>query len=72
MNAKLNIVQGKVAFLMRAGKDWVLDSMPDAEVAKIIENGKIEDDSPFPQYPIHVGDYYFSGKKLPPKRTKAK
>jgi len=68
MTAKLKIVQGRVAFLMKAGSDWVLDSMPTAQVDKILAEGKIEDDSPFAQYPIHVGDYYFAGKKIAPKK----
>ena len=60
MGVKLKAENGKVAFMMKSGTHLVGNSMPEAEALKIIEQGKPEK-SDNANFPIKVGDFFFSG-----------
>lgn len=76
MNYKLKNVQGKVNFLLRAGKDLVKNQMAVASAQHIIDTGKMKK-SDVPGYPINVDDkWYFEGdiikKTIPQKEDNTK
>ena len=68
---KLKNVNGKVTFLLRAGKDMVKNQMALASAQHIIDTGKVTK-SDRKDYPICVGDkWYFEGelfKKTAPQK----
>lgn len=62
MKYKLKIVNGKVSFLLRTGKDMVRNQMAPASAQHIINNGKIKK-SNIKDYSINIDDkWYFEGK----------
>ena len=62
MNYKLNNKDGKVAFLLRAGKDMVKNQIAIASAQNIIDTGKVTK-SGRKDYPICVDDkWYFEGE----------
>lgn len=67
MNYKLKNIDGKVAFLLRAGKDMVKNQMALASAQHIIDTGKVTK-SDRKDYPICVDNkWYFEGEAV--KRT---
>lgn len=68
---KLKNVNGKVAFLLRTGKDMVRNQMAIASAQHIIDTGKIMK-SDNKDYPICVDEkWYFEGelmKKVAPRK----
>lgn len=71
MNYNLNNVNGKVSFLLRAGKDLVRNQMAIASAQHIIDTGKVTK-SDIKDYPICVDEkWYFEGelmKKAAPRK----
>lgn len=71
MSYKLKNVDGKVAFLLRAGKDMVKNQMALASAQHIIDTGKLTK-SDRKDYPICVDNkWYFEGEVVK-KTTPAK
>lgn len=72
MNYRLKSKDGKVTFLLHAGKDFVRNQMAIASAQHIIDHGKIKK-SDVKGYPINVDDkWYFEGevyKKTAPQKT---
>ena len=69
MKYTLKSTNGKVTFLLRAGKDLVKNQMAAASAQHIIDNGKILK-SDITGYPINIDNkWYFEGKVV--KRTAA-
>ena len=66
---KLNQVNGKFSFIMRAGKEFVKNEMPVTEAEKLVKNGKITESDNFEGYPVCVNDTYFFAATMP--KTKA-
>jgi len=62
MTYKFNVDEsGKVRFLLKAGKDLVANSMDEAGVKGIVDNGEVTL-SDIPDYPICVDNkWYFEG-----------
>lgn len=70
MNYNLKNTNGKVTFLLRAGKDLVKNQMAIASAQHIIDNGKMLK-SDVEGYPININNkWYFEGKII--KRTAPK
>ena len=70
MNYKLKNINGKVTFLLRAGKDLVMNQMSIASAQHIIDNGKLKK-SDQKGYPIYVDDrWYFEGEIIKKSATK--
>lgn len=70
MNHKLKEIDGKVRFLLRAGKDFVKNEMTIASAQHIIDTGKIKQ-SDVDGYPINVNDtWYFDGEKIQERVSK--
>lgn len=62
MNYKLKNVNGKVSFLLRAGKDMVRNQMSMASAQHLLSNGKVTK-SNIKDYSICVDDkWYFEGE----------
>ena len=58
---KLKEVNGKVSFIMKAGKEFVKNEMPVAEAQKFVKNGKVAESDKFEGYPVCANDtYYFA------------
>ena len=72
---KLTNKDGKVAYLMVAGKDMVSAEMPVEIAQRIISRGDKQTSDRFPGYPLCVdGKYYFSAtpeRKKPKKQREA-
>lgn len=69
MNYRLKNINGKVNFLLRAGKDLVKNQMAIASAQHIIDTGKMKK-SDVPGYPINIDDkWYFEGEII--KKTTA-
>ena len=60
---KLKSTNGKVKCLLKTGKDFVRNEIPVSAAQHIIDTGKMEK-SDKPDYPIHVGDWYFEGEPV--------
>lgn len=58
-NYMLNIVDGKVPYLMRAGKDMVSARANKETVEWLLAKGKIKKSTEFEGYPICVDDIWF-------------
>lgn len=75
MSYKLKTVNGKVAFLLKTGKDFVKNQMAVASAQHIIDTGEVKK-SDVEGYPINVDDkWYFAGevfKKSAPCKTEGK
>lgn len=70
MTYKLKNVDGKVTFLLRTGKQFVMNRMAVASAQHIIDNGKLKK-SDQKGYPINVDDqWYFEGEVIKKKTTK--
>lgn len=62
MNYKLKNTNGKVNFLLRAGKDLVKNQMTLASAQHIIDSGKLLE-SNITDYPINIeNNWYFEGE----------
>lgn len=75
MSYKLKTVNGKVAFLLKTGKDFVKNQMAIASAQHIIDTGEVKK-SDVEGYPINVDDkWYFAGevfKKSAPRKMEGK
>ena len=72
MNYKLKNINGKVAFLLRAGKDLVRSQMAISSAQHIIDNGELKK-SEQSGYPINVDDkWYFEGELYNKKTSRCK
>lgn len=54
---------GKINALLRTGKDFVKSELSLATVNQLIATGELVD-SDRPDYPIHVGEWYFEGDRV--------
>lgn len=62
MSYKLKTVNGKVAFLLKTGKDFVKNQMAVASAQHIIDTGEVKK-SDVEGYPINVDNkWYFAGE----------
>lgn len=72
MSYKLKTANGKVAFLLKTGKDFVKNQMAIASAQHIIDTGTMKKFG-IEGYPINVDDkWYFAGevfKKSAPRKT---
>lgn len=72
MRYRLKTENGKVTFLLKAGKDFVKNRMAVASAQHIIDTGTMKK-SDLKGYPINVDDkWYFAGevfKKPAPRKT---
>lgn len=70
---KLKSINGKVPYIMAAGKDFVKDEMLLAAAEQICFRGTQTTSKLFPDFPICVDDkFYFAGTSTKPKSSKAK
>lgn len=67
----LKEVNGKVSFVMKAGKDFVKNEMPAAQAQKLIDNGKITESDKFADYPVCVNDAYYFAATMPNPKEKS-
>lgn len=69
---KLKSVDGKVSYIMAAGKDFVKDEMSLAAAERICSRGTQTASKLFPGFPICVDDkFYFAGTSTKPKSSKS-
>lgn len=70
---KLKSIDGKVPYIMAAGKDFVKDEMSLAAAEQICSRGTQTASKLFPDFPICVdGKFYFAGTSTKPKSSKSK
>ena len=70
---KLKSIDGKVSYIMAAGKDFVKDEMSLAAAEQICSRGTQTTSKLFPNFPICVDDkFYFAGTSTKPKSSKSK
>lgn len=70
---KLKSIDGKVPYIMAAGKDFVSDEMSLAAAEQICSRGTQTASKLFSDFPICVDDkFYFAGTSTKPKSSKAK
>lgn len=70
---KLKSINGKVPYIMAAGKDFVKDEMSLAAAEQICSRGTQTASKLFPDFPICVdGKFYFAGTSTKPKSSKSK
>lgn len=70
MNIKLKNNNGKVAFLLRTGKDLVRNTMAVASAQHIIDNGTLKK-SDVKDFPINVDNkWYFEGEPVSGQQPK--
>lgn len=70
---KLKSIDGKVSYIMAAGKDFVKDEMSLAAAEHICSRGTQTVSKLFPNFPICVDDkFYFAGTSTKPKSSKSK
>jgi len=70
---KLKNIDGKVPYIMVAGKDFVKDEMSLAAAEQICSHGTQTASKIFLDFPICVDDkFYFAGISTKPKSSKAK
>ena len=60
---KLKSTNGKVKCLLKTGNDFVRNEIPLSAAQHIIETGEVVQ-SDKPEYPIHVGEWYFEGEAV--------
>lgn len=72
MNYILNVKDGKVEYLMMAGKDVVLAETTEerAHWAMEAKGVKYECIGGHPEYAIHAGEFYFASVAEPPKKKR--
>lgn len=70
---KLKSTNGKVPYIMAAGKDFVRDEMSLAAAEQICSRGTQITSKRFPDFPLCVDDkFYFAGTSTKPKSSKTK
>ena len=69
---KLKEVNGKVSFIMKAGKEFVKNEMPVAEAEKFVKNGKVSESDMFKDYPLCVNDTYYFAATMPKTKVEPK
>lgn len=70
---KLKSIDGKVSYIMAAGKDFVKNEMSLAAAKQICSRGVQTASKLFPDFPICVDDkFYFAGTSTKPKSSKPK
>ena len=68
---KLKSIDGKVPYIMAAGKDFVKDEMSLAAAEQICSRGTQTASKLFPDFPICVdGKFYFAGTSTKSKSSK--
>ena len=67
---KLKSTNGKVKCLLKTGKDFVRNEIQVSAAQHIIDTGKMEK-SDKPDYPIHVGEWYFEGEPVKIEKNSA-
>ena len=69
---KLIVENGKVEYLMRAGKDIVKGKTAQESAEWTMKNKPVSFESidGFPEYCIHAGDFYFRAEQEPKKSRK--
>lgn len=69
---KLNVHNGKVDYLMMAGKDIVKSTTTEERAQWIIEAKGVtyECIGGHPEYAIHAGEFYFSSVPVKPRKRK--
>ena len=72
MNYRLNVKDGKVEYLMMAGKDVVLAETTEerARWAMEAKGVKYECIGGHPEYAIHAGEFYFASVAEPTKKKR--
>ena len=60
---KLKSTNGKVKCLLKTGKDFVRNEISVSAAQHIIDTGEVVQ-SDKPEYPIHVGEWYFEGEDV--------
>lgn len=65
---KLTVKDGKVGFIMRAGKDFSRNEMRVNAANAIIEKGEVTESTLFKDYPICVDDKFFFAASVPSKK----
>lgn len=60
---KLKSTNGKVKCLLKTGKDFVRNEISVSAAQHIIDTGEVVQ-SDKPEYPIHVGEWYFEGELI--------
>lgn len=60
---KLKSTNGKVKCLLKTGNDFVRNEIPLSAAQHIIDTGEVVQ-SDKPEYPIHVGEWYFEGEAV--------
>ena len=73
MSYKVEVNNGRVEYIMRSGKDIVRSSTPEQTAVWMLNNGKVSEHTidGFPEFPVHVGDFYFRGTfEVKPSRKK--
>lgn len=70
---KLKAIDGKVQYIMAAGKDFVSDEMSLTAAEQICSHGTMTVSKLFPDYPICVDDkFFFAGTSTKSKSSKRK
>lgn len=69
---KLKEVNGKVSFIMKAGKEFVKNEMPVAEAQKFVKNGKVAESDKFEGYPVCANDTYYFAATMPKTKAESK
>lgn len=70
---KLKSIDGKVPYIMAAGKDFVKDEMSLTAAEQICSRGTQTASKLFPDFPICIdGKFYFAGTSTKPKSNKSK
>ena len=60
---KLKSTNGKVKCLLKTGNDFVRHEISVSAAQHIIDTGEVVQ-SDKPEYPIHVGEWYFEGEAV--------
>ena len=60
---KLKSTNGKVKCLFKTGNDFVRNEISVSAAQHIIDTGEVVQ-SDKPEYPIHVGEWYFEGEAV--------
>ena len=60
---KLKSTNGKVKCLLKTGNDFVRNKISLSAAQHIIDTGEVVQ-SDKPEYPIHVGEWYFEGEAV--------
>lgn len=68
------VIDGKVSYLMKAGKDIVKAETTEQNALWMMQNKPTDNDclEGFPEYCIHAGDFYFLAEPQKPSRRRKK